>query len=324
MSKKQKKDRIINEKQRIAQEIHRSARRVFPRRSYVMRGINDTFQADLIEMIPWATQNRGYKYILMVIDVFSKRACAKPLKNKTGAEVTKAMAAIFEENPKNIPRNLQTDDGKEFFNAQFKCLMQKHAINHYSTYSTKKASIVERLNRTIMNRLWPLFNLQGSHKWHEKLQPIIDSYNRTKHRTIKMRPIDVNKKNETTLLHTVYQKNQTLNVKNNNKKEKFKVSEYVRMSRYKSLFEKGYTPNWSTEIFRIIKILPTEPTTYHLSDLNGERIKGCFYEYELLKTKKSDVYLVEKIIRRKGNKVLAKWLGFDDSHSSWIDAKDAI
>lgn len=316
--------RKMSEKQRIVQELHRTVRKNFPRRSYVMRGIHDTFQADLIEMIPWANENQGYRYILMVIDVFSKRAWAKALKNKTGAEVTKAMAAIFETKPNNIPCNLHTDEGKEFYNAQFQNLMKKHGINHYSTYSSKKASIVERLNRTIMNRLWPMLNLQGSHEWLELLQPIIDSYNRTKHRTIKMRPIDVNKKNESILLRTVYRKNQTLNVDRSDKKNKFKVKDYVRISKYKSLFEKGYTPNWSTEIFRIVKVIPTEPITYHISDLNGERIKGCFYEYELLKTKSTDVYLVEKIIRRKGKKVLVKWLGFDDSHSSWINANDVL
>lgn len=312
----------MSEKQRIVQELHRAARKNFPRRSYVMRGINDTFQADLIEMIPWARENQGYHYILMVIDVFSKQAWAKALKNKTGPEVTKAMTAIFETNSKDIPRNLHTDEGKEFYNAHFQRLMQKHSINHYSTHSTKKASIVERLNRTIMNRLWPLLNLQGSHKWLEHLQPIIDSYNRTKHRTIKMRPIDVNKNNESILLRTVYRQNQTINVEN--KKSKFKVKDYVRISKYKSLFEKGYTPNWSMEIFQIFKVIPTEPITYHLSDLNGERIKGCFYEHELLKTKNTDVYLVEKVIRRKGNKVLVKWLGFDNSQSSWVNANDVL
>lgn len=313
----------MNKKEQIVREIHRGARKNFPRRSYVMRGINDTFQADLIEMIPWASQNRGHRYILMVIDVFSKRAWAKALKNKTGAEVTQAMAAIFKSNPNNIPRNLNTDQGKEFYNAQFQQLMQKHGINHYSTYSTKKASIVERLNRTIMTRLWRLFNLQGSHKWLDNLQPIIESYNTTKHRTIKMRPIDVNESNKAQLLRTAYKSNQTLTTENIYNK-KFNVDDYVRISKYKSLFEKGYTPNWSTEIFRIVKVKPTEPITYHLADLNGERIKGCFYEHELQKTKNTDVYLVEKIIKRKGNKVLVKWLGFDESHNSWINASDVL
>lgn len=138
-----------------------------------------------------------------------------------------------------------------------------------------------------------------------------------------MRPIDVNELNEAHLLRTAYKSNQTLTAENIYNK-KFNVDDYVRISKYKSLFEKGYTPNWSTEIFQIIKVIPTEPITYHLADLNGERIKGCFYEHELQKTKNIDVYLVEKIIKRKGNKVLVKWLGFDESHNSWINASDVL
>lgn len=99
-------------KQQLISEIHRGARKNFARRHYVMRGINDTFQADLIEMIPWANQNNGYRYILMVIDVFSKRAWAMPLKNKTGEQVTKAMTSLLTSNPTHVPRNLHTDEGK--------------------------------------------------------------------------------------------------------------------------------------------------------------------------------------------------------------------
>lgn len=308
-------------KKRVVDEIHRNARRNFPRRYYVMRGMNDTFQADLVEMIPFAQQNRGFKYILMVIDVFSKYAWARKLKNKTGEEVAKAMSSIFTENPNRIPRNLHTDEGKEFYNQHFQRLMQKHGINHYSTFSKMKASIVERLNRTILNKLWPQFNLQGSHKWLNHLQPIIDKYNTAFHRTIKMRPADVDEENQDALLKMVYRPNQTLTL---GASSKFQVGDYVRISKFKSIFEKGYTPNWSTELFRISKVLPTEPTTYHLVDLNKKKIQGCFYAHELLKTQNKDVYLIEKIIKRKGNKIFVKWLGFDDSHSSWINSNDLI
>lgn len=173
-------------KLQVVEEIHHNARTFFPRRSYVMRGVNDTFQADLIEMIPFANQNNGYKYILMVIDVFSKHAWAKGIKDKSGKEVTKAMSSIFKENPHHVPRNLHTDEGKVFYNQHFQILMKTHKINHYSTYSKMKASIVERLNRTILTKLWRQFSLQGSHKWLKHLQPIIRSYNSTIHRTIKM------------------------------------------------------------------------------------------------------------------------------------------
>lgn len=312
----------MSEKQQVVEELHHSARKNYPRRHYVMRGVNDTFQADLIEMIPWASQNNGHRYILMVIDVFSKRAWAKQLKNKTGVEVTKAMASIFTSNPTHIPRNFHTDQGKEFYNQNFQRLMKQHGINHYSTYSKTKASIVERFNRTFLNKLWPKLNLQGSHKWLKHLQPIIQQYNSTVHRTIKMRPIDVTEENEGDLLQTVYKQNQTIIA--NKAGSKFKVNEYVRISKYKSIFEKGYTPNWSTELFRIARVLPTEPITYRLVYLNDDEVKGCFYEYELQRTKITDVYLVERVIRKKGNKLLVKWLGFDNSHSSWIDAKDFV
>lgn len=314
---------VLQQQQRqLLDELYHSARKNFPRRSYVMRGINDTFQVDLIEMIPFAKQNRGYKYILMVIDVFSKRAWAKELKNKTGEEVTKAMSLIFAANPQHIPRNIHSDQGREFYNQHFQRLMKTHDINHYSTFSKMKASIVERLNRTILNKLWRQFNLQGSHKWLNLLQPIINTYNSSYHRTIKMRPNDVCADNEQRLLETAYKQNQTLVARK--KKLKFRINDYVRISKFKTLFEKSYTPNFSTELFRIVEILPTEPITYRLADLDNNKIRGCFYEHEILKTEKNDVYLVEKIVKRKGNKIFVKWLGFDDSHSSWIDANDLV
>lgn len=308
-------------KKQIVEEIHRSARKNFHRRKYFMVGVNDTFQIDLIEMIPFADQNNGFRYILMVIDVFSKRAWAKALINKTGLEVTKAMAAIFNENPKNIPRNIHSDQGKEFFNKHFQCLLDKYKINHYSTYTKMKASIVERLNRTFLNKLWRQFNLQGSHEWMSQLQSIIDNYNSSVHRTIKMRPIDVNEKNQRNLLRTAYKQNNILNL---NEETKFKVNDYVRISKFKTLFEKGYTPSWTTEIFRVTKIQPTNPTTYSLSDLNDKQIKGSFYEQELQRTQKHEIYLIEKTLKRKGNKILVKWLGFDESHNSWINKEDFV
>lgn len=314
---------MSKEKTQVVYELHRGARKHFPRRPYVMRGINDTFQADLVEMIPHAHQNKGYRYILMVIDVFSKRAWAKELKNKTGEEVTKAMASIFSQYPRNIPQNLHTDQGKEFYNSHFQNLMKKHGINHYSTYSKMKASIVERLNRTILNKIWRQFSLQGSYDWLSNLQRVIDEYNTSHHRTIHMKPIDVTKKNEDSLLKTVYSYNDTaLNLLR--KKSRFEINDFVRISKFKTIFEKGYTPNWSAEIFQISQILPTTPTTYLLIDSSKTKIQGCFYEHELQKVEYPDVYLVEKVLRRKGDKLFVKWLGFDDTHSSWIDNKDFV
>lgn len=170
-------------KQQVVREIHSYARKNFSRRKYTMYGIADTLQADLIEMQPYKRENRGHRYILIVIDVFTKMAYAEPLKDKTGSEVTHAMDKIIQKVRRkhhyvNI-KNLQTDDGKEFFNRLMKELLDKYKINHYSTFSLMKASIVERLIRTIKRRLYIEFSLQGNYRWINILQQVIDNYNDT-------------------------------------------------------------------------------------------------------------------------------------------------
>ena len=135
--------------------------------------------------------------------------------------------------------------------------------------------------------------------YFDALDDIVNKYNNTVHRTIKMKPIDVTS-DET--------------------KPKFKVSDRVRISKCKNIFAKGYTQNWS-EVFVVRKIKNTVLWTYVISDLNGEPITGSFYEKELQKTSQ-EKFRIEKIIKRKGDKLYAKWKGYDNSFNSWIDKKD--
>lgn len=301
-------------KRTVVEELHRPARRNYQRRSFDVRGLDETWQADLVEMQPYSTENRGYRYMLTVIDVFSKFAWALPLKTKTGEDVTTAMGSILQQG--RVPKNLQVDRGKEFFNKSFQSLMDKYNINLYSTHSNLKASICERLNRTLKSKMWKEFSFQGNYKWLEILSELLENYNNSKHRTINMKPKDVTSVNEAQVMKKFKIQRTSL------KKAKFKINAKVRVSKVKQLFEKGYTPNWSTEIFTIKKILNTNPITYHLEDYQGQPVAGCFYEQELSKVKYPDVYLVEKVMRKRGDKIYVKWLGFDDSHNSWIDKKD--
>ena len=107
----------------------------------------------------------------------------------------------------------------------------------------------------------------------------------------------------------------------NDKDSKFKVGEHVRISKYKNIFAKGYIPNWSEEMFVIKEVKNTLPWTYVINDLNGEEIIGTFYEKELQKTNQQ-TFRIEKVIKRKGNKLYVKWKGYDNSFNSWIDKKD--
>jgi len=145
------------DKRQLTEELHRQGRKNFTRRRVIMKGMDDLWQADLVEMIPYQLYNMGYRYPLTVIDTFSKQAWGVAIKNKTGDSVTKSMKSIFDDAQRK-PKNLQTDDGKEFFNKTFQNLMKLNHINHYSTYSILKAIIVKRFNRTIKNMMWKEFS----------------------------------------------------------------------------------------------------------------------------------------------------------------------
>ena len=113
------------------------------------------------------------------------------------------------------------------------------------------------------------------------------------------------------------------NEDSNKKNPKFKVGDHVRISKYKNIFAKGYVPNWSEEIFVINKIKNTVPWTYAISDLNGEEITGSFYEKELQKTNQKE-FRIEKVLKRKGDKLYVKWKGYNSSFNSWLDKKDIM
>lgn len=307
------------EKIQLVEELHKPARKNFPRRHTIIKGIDDLWQMDLGQLDRYAKINRNFKYILTVIDCFSKYVWAKPLKTKSGEEVTRAFESILKESGRQ-PTHIQSDQGKEFFNVHFRKLMQKYKINHYNTFSRMKAAIVERVIRTIKERLFKYFSLNGTFKWIDILPEIIENYNGRKHRTINMRPRDVNESNESDVRKFAYNHLKIAAPR------KFEVGQIVRISKEKHVFKKGYTPNWTTELFKIVKIRITNPTTYILEDMNGSPIAGTFYDYELQKTANPDIYLVERITGRRKFKgksqVKVRWLGLDEE--TWIDAKDIV
>ena len=148
--------------------------------------------------------------------------------------------------------------------------------------------------------------------YFDALDDIANKYNNTVHRTIKMKPVDV-----TSDSYAEYNKDSHVT------KPKFKVGDLVRISKYKNIFAKGHTKNCSGEVFVVSKINDTVLWTYIISDLNGEKIVGSFYEKELQKTNQN-VYRTEKVIKRKYDKLYVKWKGYDNSFDSWIDKKDIV
>lgn len=252
--------------------------------------------------------NSGIKYLLTVIDVFSKYGWIIPLKLKTGNSVMIALKQIFASGRK--PKKLWTDKGTEFYNKDVQSIVEL-----YSTQNEEKSSVVERWNRTMKEKMWKYFTANNTKKYIDILDKLVDRYNNTIHSSIKMTPVLASKKqNEPTVYRNLYPLVMNLKIY-----PKFTVGDKVRISKKKYIFDKGYTPSWTEEIFTISKIQLTHPPTYKITDFNGEDIIGTFYEQELQKSAQT-LFRIEKVIRKKGDKTLVKWLGYSESFNSWVDS----
>ena len=183
----------------------------------------------------------------------------------------------------------------------------------YSTHNERKSVIAKRFIRTLKNKIYKHVTTISKNIYFDVLDYTVDEYNNTYHKTIKMKPIDVGDDSFA-----------EYNEESNEKDPKFKVGDHVRISKFKNLFAKGYTLNWSVEINIVKKkIKNTVLWTSIISDLNGEEIVESFYEKELQKINQRE-FRIEKGIKRKGNKLYVKWKGYSNSFNSWIDKKDLI
>ena len=226
-------------------------------------------------------KNKGIKYLLCVIDLFSKYAFVVPLKDKKGVSIVNAFDKIINQSNRRAkgtsaehvkPNKIWVDQGSEFYNCDFKKWLSDNNIEMYSTYNEGKSVVAERFIRTLKNKLYKHMTATGKSVYYDVLDDVVNKYNNTKHSTIKLKPIDV-KNNKRVYID-----------EHNEKDSRFKVGERVRIPKFKNIFTKGYTPNWSKEIFIVDKINDTVPYKYNIKDLNGEKIIGSFYDKELQKS----------------------------------------
>lgn len=298
----------------LADELHKPVIRHFRKRRVIVGGIDEIWAADLVDMQAFAEYNDGVKYLLCVIDLFSKYGWIVPLKDKSGKSVAAAFKRIFVEGRK--PEKLWVDKGKEFYNKDVKAL----GVELYSTENEEKSCVVERWNRTMKEKMFKYFSANSTKRYVDVLDEMVNRYNNTKHSSIKMTPVAASdKKNESVVFMNLYRKLASLETFERSS-PKFSVGDKVRITKKKKTFEKGYTPRWTEEIFTVSRVQYTDPITYKITDMNGEDIQGTFYEQELQKSTQ-EIFRVEKTIRRRGNKCLVKWLGYPESFNSWVDAE---
>ena len=308
-----------------AYTLHRPVKRRFPRNFYFVHNIDDQWQADLNDMQSLRNHNKGYRYILTVIDIFSRHAWAVPVKNKTGVCIKKAFHQIFKQS-KRKPLQLQTDKGREFTNSIVQEYLKKQNVIYFTTKNPDiKASIVERFNRTLKERMWKYFTKQRTSCYVNVLPKLLKAYNHKIHSSIKMAPADVTPEKVLKVWHNMYDKK----LKSDSSpllslKMPFKIGDTVRITKTKKRFDKGYMENWTREIFVVERILKRNPQVYELKDLQGHKIDGTFYTEELQLVRLPDMHEIDKILATKGKeaskKLLVHWKGYSRLFDSWISA----
>jgi len=297
------------DKQIYRKELLKPVKKIFPHRHIQAYYNNDIWSADLIDVQKYAARNDNFKYILLIIDIYSRYIWLFPLLNKESKTVLDCFETFNE-----LPENLWTDRGSEFTNKRFKNWCKANDVNLYHTGGESKAVFAERAIRTIRGLINGEMIEDNTDRYIDDLADILHFYNHHIHSSIKETPSDVYFKGV-----EPFQNYASTVVK----KPKFKVGDYVRISRVKMAFEKGYSANWSEEVFKIIGVDNSEnPVMYQLEDLLGEKVEGKFYGEELQKTDLKDYAIVEKVLQEKKGKgkrmFLVKYRGYDNKFNEWI------
>lgn len=266
-----------------AYTLHRKAVTRFKTRKFLSRGINDIWQIDLADLSSLARYNKSVKYLLVCIDIFSRKGYVYPLKNKKSDTVLFGFKTLLNRNKIRV-RKLHSDAGTEFHNYQMREYLKSKNIVHYNTQQTTKAAICERFIRTLKNKIYRYLTSRNTLTYLPVLDDIVEAYNKSTHSALGVAPDKVNKSNEKKLWKKQYEGHLR---KSNKTKYKFQVGDHVRVSKYKTTFSRGFTKSFTDEIFRVMKRVPSKPPTYILEDLSGDVLKGSFYEAEMVKVKLS-------------------------------------
>ena len=262
-------------------ELHSKYKQItkkkFPRRRIVTRFPFELFQADLIEYPKYKFNNKHFVYCLVIIDCFTKFVWIKPMKTKTGEETARAFDSLFREFDEH-PINLMTDSGLEFFNSKVSQVLSSYNITHYKprTKTLWKASMAERVIQTIKRKIEKYFHLNKTKTWINIIDQVVNNYNNTPHKSHGLKPVDVVEENRDEVYKRLYP-NRNISVIC-----KLNVGDKVRKIREKTLFEKGYTQNWSDEIYQIADVRQSGGVCWYiLKTLAGEEISGIWYYYQL-------------------------------------------
>ena len=263
----------------------------------IVYAVDELWQLDLVDLSKLVRKKDGHKFILSIIDLLSKCGWLLPPKSKHGNEIEGALSKLFEQT-KRRPVMVQTDKGTEFLNSHVQNFFKKYQIRFFTTFSERKASIVERFSRTNKGIMFRLFTGNNNRRYIDVLNEIAHRYNNSYHRSIKMKPIEVSKENEHQVWINLY-KNKLKNLQTASQGGRFSAGDLVRISIERGSFKKGYLEGWSEELFVVKHVVGSNPTVYKLQDQAGEDINRTFYSKEIQKVTEPGSYRMEKVIQKK-------------------------
>lgn len=289
-----------------------------------VRNRRELMQSDLIELSSLAKDNHDIKFLLVVIDTFSRFAWVQPLKNKSSSTVLEAFKQIISRMKDGFGKQLMTDQGKEYVNKDFQKYLQQ--LGTKFVIPNNKCPHVERFNRTFQNILYKYMEEKQTNNYTDKLQDLVTLYNNKYHRIINTSPAEAEKpKNYKKVLNQleIYYKKAAPKRK---KRPKFKIGDHVRISGHKTLFQKGYYQTFKPAIYEISNVLTHLPIPmYKLKDIHKDTQEaGTWYANELTYVSKDyddTLFKIESIIKTKGKgrnkQALIKWKYWPEQYNSW-------
>ena len=255
--------------------LHKPRRKKFKRRRIIVYYPLQIVEMDLIEMRNLAGNNKNYNYILLTIDLFSKKIWLRKMKTKSGPETAEAIKSVIQD-MSWPPQTVIFDEGLEFYNKYVDLLFSQYSIHSYSIKTSTKAGAAERANRTIKSMIWKYFTEFNTKTWIGQLEGFQSTYNNTYHRIIKRSPNEVTWADRKKIFKIMYPEI------HDRVKCKLQKNDRVRVAIKKSIFEKGYTQNWTKEIFTVIDVRQKGGVCwYNIADQAGNPQKGGKYYYDL-------------------------------------------
>lgn len=317
--------------------LHRRVRKVRNRRRVIVAGIDDQFEADLaiLNAPEYVDNNDGFKYLLVVIDVFTRYLWVRPLKDKFSTTVIKAFEKIFKQNGRR-PRRLRTDRGTEFTAKQSTDFFANQNIAQFFTNNEVQANYVERVIQTLKKKIFRYLVANHTLRYIDVLPKLVESYNKTWHHGIRAIPKQITQKDEKRLWWQMYWPKEPFDqrlVKTKQKPVKFafNIKDKVRISLLRNAFRREYDQRWSGEVFLIFERFQDQGIPlYKLTDYMGEEMTGSYYQNELQKitVPPDTLFIVDKIVDRQKRKgvpyVKVSYFGWPSKYDNWRKESDLV